>query len=92
MSVKISVLDGHHQPQSRQTKTGVRHYQTAYAHLGGAFPVEIEIPLRGPADAHPVGDYALSPSSFRVGKYRNLELNPFELALVASSKSNVRAA
>ena len=78
---KISVVDGHHQPQTRPTKNGLRHFQTAYAHLGGAFPAEIEIPLRGPADAKPVGDYTLDLSTYQVGRFKNLELNPFELKL-----------
>lgn len=92
MTVKISILDGHHQPQTRQTKTGTRYFQTAYAQLGGVYPVEIEVPLRGPSDAHAVGDYAIAQSSFRVGKFRNLELNPFELTLVSVAKTTVRAA
>lgn len=80
--LKISIVDGHHLPQSRQTKNGARYYQFAYAHIGGAYPAEIEIPLRNPTDAKPVGDYTLDLKTFQVGKYKNLELNPFELCLV----------
>lgn len=31
--------------------------------------------------AYPVGEYIVAPESFRIGKYGNLELNPFELQL-----------
>jgi hypothetical protein len=85
--LKISVIDGHHLVQQRQTKNGVRYFQEAYAHLGGAFPQQIEIPLRDPADAKPIGDYTLDLSTFQVGRFKNLELNPFELKLVPAQKS-----
>ena len=84
--LKISIIDGHHQAQSRTTKNGIRYYQEAYAHLGGAFPQQIEIPLKAPADANPIGDYTLDISNFQSGKYKNLELNPFELKLIQDKK------
>lgn len=80
--LKISIIEGHNQPQSRSTKNGVRYFQEAYAHIGGAFPHQIEVPLKNPADAKPVGDYTLDLSTFQVGRFKNLELNPFELQLV----------
>jgi hypothetical protein len=79
--LKISIIDGHHLPQSRPTQKGVRYYQNAYAHMGGAFPQQIEIPLRNPVDAFSIGDYTLDLSCFQVGKFKNLELNPFEVRL-----------
>lgn len=85
--LKISVIDGHHLVQQRQTKNGVRYFQEAYAYLGGAFPQQIEIPLRDPVDAKPIGDYTLDLSTFQVGRFKNLELNPFELKLVPAQKS-----
>ena len=80
--LKVSIIEGHHQPQSRSTKNGTRYFQEGYAHLGGAYPAQIEIPLRNPADAHPVGEYTIDLSTFQVGRFKNLELNPFELRLV----------
>lgn len=77
--LKISIIEGHNQPQSRTTQKGIRYYQEAYVHLGGAYPEQIEIPLRNASDARPVGEYELEVSTFRVGRYRNLEINPFEL-------------
>ena len=85
--IKIQIIDGHHQPQSRTTKNGLRYFQEAYAHIGGAFPHQIEISLRNPADANPIGDYTLDLSIFQVGKFKNLELNPFETRLVPVQKS-----
>lgn len=84
--LKIKIIEGHHQPQSRNTKNGVRYYQNAYADLGGAFPQHIEVPLRNPVDAKPVGEYTIELSSFQVGRFKNLELNPFELNLVPMGK------
>ena len=89
--LQISIIEGHHQALSRSTKNGTRYYQKAYAHMGGAFPQEIEIPLRSPAEAYPVGDFSLSVSTFQVGKYKNLELNPFEVLLVPAQKSFSKA-
>ncbi len=84
--LKISIIEGHHQPQSRSTKNGVRYFQEAYAHLGGAFPQQIEIPLKNPTDAKPVGDYTLDLTTFQVGRFKNLELNPFEVRLIQLQK------
>lgn len=89
--LKISIIDGHNQPQSRNTKTGVRYYQEAYAHLGGAYPHQIEVPLKTPAEAYPIGDYSLDHSNFQVGKYKNLELNPFEFRITPAQKTLSKA-
>ncbi|WP_051219594.1 single-stranded DNA-binding protein [Oceanobacter kriegii] len=87
--IRIEVLQGHHLPQQRPTKNGIRYYQLAYAHLGGAFPVEIQIPLRGVQDAYPVGLYEPDLPAFQVSRWGNLELNPFELPLVPLNEKPV---
>lgn len=84
--LKISIIDSHHTAQSRNTKNGVRYFQNAYAHMGGAFPQQIEVPLKNPSDAFSIGDYSLELSCFQVGKYKNLELNPFELRLISIAR------
>ncbi|MAR92173.1 MAG: hypothetical protein CML06_15030 [Pseudomonadales bacterium] len=89
--LKISIIEGHNQPQSRSTKNGIRYYQEAYVHLGGAFPQQIEVPLKSPVDAKPMGDYTLDLSTFQVGRFKNLELNPFELRLVQNQKPMAKA-
>lgn len=80
--IRIAIVDGYHHAQSRQTQKGTRYFQTAYCHLGRAYPEMMEIPLRNPAEAYLPGDYELSADCYRVGKFRNLELNPFELKLL----------
>ncbi len=77
--LKISIIEGHHLPQTRNTSKGLRYYQNAYAHLGGAFPQQIEVPLKSPVESFSVGDYTLDLSCFQVGKFKNLELSPFEI-------------
>lgn len=84
--LKIEIVNGHHQAKSRNTKSGVRYYQEAYAYMGGAFPQQIEIPIRSPAEALPVGEYTLDLENFQVGRFKNLELNPFELKLSPTTK------
>ncbi|CAA0100641.1 Uncharacterised protein [BD1-7 clade bacterium] len=88
--LKVSIIDGHHQPQSRNTQKGVRYFQNAYVDLGGAYPQHIELPIKAPSEAHPIGDYNVSISSFQVGRYKNLELNPFELSLDPASKAKAQ--
>lgn len=90
--MNISILDGFHLPKSRQVKENTFYSQTAYADMGGAFPVAFEIPLETPAHAYPIGnDYVLSPSSFKVNQYGNLELNRFQIKLdrISSKSKNV---
>lgn len=85
--MKIEIIKGHEQPISRliNTQTGQKtiHEQTAYAHTGGAFPVEFKIPLNSHGDAYPVGEYTLHPGSFNVNRFGSLEVNRFEIRLVA---------
>lgn len=81
MSVIVEIIQGHHLPDSRAVGDKQFFSQRAYAHLGGAFPVEISIPLNAPVDAQPIGKYTIADSSFRVGKYNRLEINPYELKL-----------
>ncbi|RYY01597.1 MAG: hypothetical protein EOO53_17495 [Gammaproteobacteria bacterium] len=89
--IKISIIDGHNLPQSRSTQKGVRYFQVAYAHLGGAYPGQIEIPLKNPGEAFAIGDYTVCLTSFQIGKYKNLELNPFELRLVSIKQQMAKA-
>jgi len=85
--MKIEIIKGHEQPISRliNTQNGQKtiHEQTAYAHTGGAFPVEFKIPLNSHGDAYPVGEYTLHPGSFNVNRFGSLEVNRFEIRLVA---------
>lgn len=89
--LKISIVNGFHQPQSRQTKNGIMWWQDAYAHLGGPFPAQIKVPLRDAAAAYAVGEYELGPENFRVGKFGDLEINRFEMRLTPASGKPVSA-
>jgi predicted SPOUT superfamily RNA methylase MTH1 len=56
--------------------------QTGYADVGEKHPIKIKFNLPPSRDvAFPVGQYTIAPSSYQVGKYGGLELNPFELDL-----------
>lgn len=56
--------------------------QIGYVNLGNKFPEQIKIPLQQGQSFYKSGKYELLLSSFRVGKYGDLEVNPFELNLV----------
>jgi hypothetical protein len=83
--LKISIIEGHHQPISRTTKNGVMWNQDGYVHLGGAYPSKMKITLESPAAAYGPGEYELSPESFRVGQYGDLEVNRFGMKMVPIS-------
>ncbi len=68
--------------QGKDGKADKTYYsQKAYAHTGGAFPVEFKLPLENQNSAYPSGAYLLDPSSFAVGRYGDLEINRFEMKL-----------
>lgn len=95
--MKIEIIKGHEQPISRMitTQNGPKtiHEQTAYAYTGGAFPVEFKIPLDSHGDAYPVGEYSLHPGSFTVNRFGSLEINRFQIRLVAEKpQSSVKSA
>jgi hypothetical protein len=81
----IEILTGHELPESRHVGQGEKrreiHFQRAYAHFGGAFPVEFNLPLEKPTDMYRIGKYQLSPQSFKVGQYGDLEINRFDIRL-----------
>ena len=79
--MKVSILKGHEQVQQKQVKDRTFYEQLAYAHLGGAFPVEFRLTVRDAHSGYPVGDYELDPGSFRVNQFNSLEINRFELKL-----------
>ena len=81
--LKIEILKGHEYPESRARRDNqeLTWSQKGFAHLGGAFPVEIKIPLENATKAYSVGVYEVDVKSFRVGQYGNLELSRWELHL-----------
>lgn len=85
--LKIEIVAGANEVESRNVtdkQTGAIkafYNQYGYAHLGGAYPVKMKIPLSSPVDAYPVGEYQLDLSSFRIGRFDALEINPFNIKL-----------
>lgn len=55
--------------------------QTAYAHLGGKFPVQMKLQVESPANVHPAGEYHIDSSSFVINNFGSLELKRFGLTI-----------
>ncbi len=55
--------------------------QTAYAHLGGKFPVQMKLQVESPASTYPAGEYQIDSSSFTVNNFGGLELKRFGLKI-----------
>lgn len=80
----LEVIKGHDRPNARTFNAGKENERTvykqkAYMHTGGAFPVEVENSFDSLPECLEVGKYALSPSSFKAGKYGDIELDRFNL-------------
>lgn len=89
----IEIVAGHEAVQTRMVQGKPRFSQKAYAHLGGAFPHEIRVPVEDPQRPYRVGRYNVALNSYQVGKYGDLQINPFEFVLVpAGQASAVKAA
>ena len=56
--------------------------QKAYAHTGGVFPVEFKINLNSHTEAYPIGKYQLAPSSFKLNRFGQLELDRYGMKLI----------
>ncbi|MBL4607955.1 MAG: hypothetical protein JKY01_09030, partial [Pseudomonadales bacterium] len=82
--MKVAIIDGHHQPEVKQNKDQTRTWyeQKAFIDLGGAFPVQFKISLNNITEAFPVGDdYELTPESYKVNQYDNLEIDRWNLKI-----------
>lgn len=91
--LKVQIVEGHHEVQSRSGKPDsdgvVKKYfhQFGYAHLPDSmYPQKIKVPIDTPAEAYPVGEYFLSNKSFQVGRFDSLEINGFNLVLDKANK------
>jgi len=84
LKLVVEVIKGHDRPLPRVFNAGKDNERTvykqkAYMYTGGAFPVEVENSFDSLAECLEVGKYALSPSSFKAGKYGDIELDRFNL-------------
>ena len=67
---------------SRDNKPARTIYeQTAYAYLGGKFPVEMKLSLQEGQPAYASGNYTIHSSSFIINTYGGLELKRFGLLI-----------
>lgn len=72
----------------RDGKPGRTIYeQTAYAYLGGKFPVQMRLQVNSPAEAYLAGKYEVDNSSFIVNNFGGLELKRFGLTISPIEKS-----
>ncbi|QIA63314.1 hypothetical protein GT360_07215 [Vibrio astriarenae] len=55
--------------------------QTAYAYLGGKFPVEMKLSLEEGQPAYVAGNYTIHSSSFVVNNFGGLELKRFGMLI-----------
>lgn len=78
------IMNGYDRPEARTFNKGMTNERTvfeqkAYFHTGGAFPVEIKLTFDSLPECLEVGQYQLLPSSFKAGKYGDLELDRFNM-------------
>ncbi|QTE84359.1 single-stranded DNA-binding protein [Shewanella algae] len=59
-----------------------KRWQVAWAHLGGRFPVQIQVLLEDGQPEYAPGEYQLCLSNFKVNQYQSLELGRFATKLV----------
>jgi len=89
MSVVIEIIEANnsHLPKPRTIKGSngksdrVVYEQTAFAHLGGVFPVEMRLTHNDVSEVLEIGKYYLHPKSFKVGRYGGLEIDNFNIVL-----------
>lgn len=78
--IKIDADDAKYETRTlgqRQVKQ-----QFGYVQLGDKYPVKIKFNLPdGRENAYGEGEYVIDLDSYEVGKYGNLQLNPFSLSL-----------
>ncbi|QFU22788.1 G5P family DNA-binding protein [Shewanella eurypsychrophilus] len=73
--------------QPKDGKPGRTIYeQTAYAYLGGKFPVQMRLQVNSPAEAYLAGEYEVDNSSFIVNNFGGLELKRFGLTMSPITK------
>lgn len=76
----IEVVQNHDRPESRKFGDREVFQQKAYMHNGGAFPQEIKLTFDSLPQCLQVGKYVLLPSSFKTGKYGDLEIDRFNMS------------
>ncbi|MBU2871529.1 G5P family DNA-binding protein [Colwellia sp. E2M01] len=94
MNLIIEVIKNHDRPLSRTFNQGTDKERTvfkqkAYMYTGSPFPIEIENTFNSLAECLEVGKYIVSPSSFKAGRYGDIELDRFNLVFEKFNENNL---
>jgi hypothetical protein len=76
----VEIVNGHDRPEERTFGERKVYKQKAYAYTDGAYPQEITLSFDSLSACLLVGKYELLPSSFKAGKYGDLEIDRFNMA------------
>jgi len=85
--LKVEIFPEHEQIETRtipgkeDKPSRVIYEQTAYAYLGGKFPVEMKVSLEKDETAYQAGVYTVDNSSYIVNNFGKLELKKYGLKL-----------
>jgi hypothetical protein len=91
MTIKVEILKGFHEVESRSIKQKdgtprVLYTQKAYLHQGGAFPVKFVVNVESPALAYTIGVHSLDLDCLKVNRFGSLEVDPFNVKLKTVSQ------
>jgi len=75
----VEVIQGHDRPELRKFGEREVYKQKAYMHNGGAFPQEITLSFNSLPECLSVGKYELLPTSYKSGKYGDLEIDRYNM-------------
>jgi hypothetical protein len=75
----IEIVNGHDRPEERTFGDRKVYTQKAYAYTGGAYPLEIKLSFDSLPSCLLVGKYQLLNTSFKAGKYGDLEIDRFNM-------------
>jgi len=93
----IEIMQGDERPQSKTIRAGqpdakTFYFHQAFAHLGGRFPVEMQLPAESNTHMIAAGKYVLAPQSFKINQYGGLEISRFDMQLIPLIKQQVKVA
>lgn len=91
----IEVIKGFDRPEQRVFNRGKENERTVYEqkgymHTGAAFPVEIKLTFDELPQCLEVGQYQLLPSSFKAGRYGDIELDRFNMQFEKLSEQQLK--
>ncbi len=88
----VEVIPNFSAVQSRTDDSGrARHKQVVFVNVGGAYPLQVTVPVDTPHGYLP-GTYKMAAESFRVGKYGDLEINNYGVVLHPDKSGEIKKA